>query len=88
MSTGVKMQDLDFDYFVRNLDDLYQTYGHKFLAIKNFSVLGVYDSFDEALDTTMKTEQLGTFLIQECLDSREKLVRRFQSNVMPVRCFV
>jgi hypothetical protein len=77
-----RMQDQDFDYFLQNIDRLYQTYGHKFVAIKNKTVRGVYDTFDDALENTLETEDLGTFLIQECLENKEKMVHHFQGNVI------
>jgi len=76
--------DKDFDFFLQNMEKLYKERGHIFVAIKNRNILGTYDTFNEALETTLKTEQLGTFLIQECFESREKLVHHFQGNVMPV----
>jgi hypothetical protein len=78
------MQEQDFDYFLQNMERLYQTHGYKFVAIKNQNILGFYDTFDEALENTIKTEEPGTFLIQECLENKEKLVNHFQGNVMPV----
>ena len=58
------MQRSDFNWFLNNYTDLYLKYGHKFLVIKNKSVLGAYDTVREALDNTH--EELGTFIIQEC----------------------
>ena len=78
------MQDKDFDFFLQNVEDLYKKYGHKYLVIKNKQILNAYDAFDEALSNTLKTETLGTFLIQECLENKEKLVHHFQGNVFPV----
>jgi hypothetical protein len=78
------MQDQDFEYFLENTDKFYKKYGHKYLAVKNKDILGVYDTFNEALENTLKTEPLGTFLIQECLESRDKAVQYFQGNVIPV----
>ena len=78
------MQDQDFDFFVQNIKKLHDTYGHKFLAIKNSNILGAYATFNEALETTLKTAELGTFLIQECFDNVGKMVNNFQGNVIPV----
>ena len=78
------MQEQDFDYFLQNMEKLFETYGQKFVAVKNRGILGVYDSFNEALESTLKTEELGTFLIQECFDDKEKMVHHFQGNVSPV----
>jgi hypothetical protein len=77
-------QDLDFNYFLENMENLYRSHGHKFVAVKNLNILGIYDNFSEALESTLKTEDLGTFIIQECFDNVEKIVNHFQGNVMPI----
>ena len=56
----------DFHWFLENYNDLYQRYGHKFIAIQNQVVLGIYDGMREALDLTSKKHPLGTFIVQEC----------------------
>ena len=56
----------DFNWFVENYDQLYEKYGHKFLAIKNKTVIGVYDDIKSALECTLTTEEHGSFIIQEC----------------------
>jgi hypothetical protein len=75
------MQDQDFEYFLKNTEQFYKEYGHKYLAIKEQKIIGVYDTFNEALDMTLQKESLGTFLIQECLEKRENAVFHFQGNV-------
>jgi hypothetical protein len=81
----MNQQDQDFNYFLENMENLYHVHGHKFVAVKNKGILGIYGTFNEALESTLKTEELGTFLIQECFDKVEKMVHHFQGNVMPVR---
>jgi len=76
--------DKDFDFFLQNMEKLYKVHGQKFVAIKDHNILGAYDTFNEALKTTLEKEELGTFLIQECFENREKLVHHFQGNVIPV----
>jgi hypothetical protein len=71
----------DYEYFTKNLKELYAKYGHKFIVIKNEEVIGAYDTFDVAFDTTMQTEELGTFIIQECVSDPTELVQSFQGNV-------
>jgi fibrillarin-like rRNA methylase len=78
------MQDQDFEYFIQNMEEFYRQYGHKFLAIKNRNILGSYDSFNAALDETLKKEAAGTFIIQECFKTKEESVNHFQGNVMLV----
>ena len=58
------MARTDFNWFLNHYDELYETYGHKFLVIKNKTILGAYDSVREAVDNT--DEELGTFIVQEC----------------------
>jgi len=77
-------QNLDFNYFLENMEDFYRKYGHKFIVVKNKSVLGTYDDFINAYESTLKTEEMGSFLIQECFDNVEKMVNHFQGNVIPV----
>jgi hypothetical protein len=78
------MQKQDYEYFLQNTDQFYKVYGNKYLAIKDQNVIGVYNTFNEALENTLKAEPLGSFLIQECLESREKAIHYFQNNVAPV----
>ena len=56
----------DFNWFVENYGQLFKEYGHKFLAIKNKKVIGVYDNVKTAIEKTKETEELGTFIVQEC----------------------
>jgi hypothetical protein len=78
------MQKQDYEYFLQNTDQFYKQYGHKYLAIKDQGIFGVYSTFNETLENTLKTESLGSFLVQECLENREQAVRHFQSNILPV----
>ena len=73
--------DADFSFFMNNLAQLYQEYGHKFLAIKDYRVIGVYDEFVDAYYKTAATEKPGTFIIQECVDDPAKLIRTFHGNI-------
>lgn len=60
------MQEKDFIWFINNYDRLFQEYGASFLAIKQESVLGRYDSYAEAVKETSKTNSIGSFIIQKC----------------------
>jgi hypothetical protein len=65
-------QDQDYEYFLENMESLYKTHGNKIAVVKNSGILGVYDEFEEALETALKTEELGTFLIQKIYESKDK----------------
>ena len=56
----------EFDWFIDNLTTLAQKYKGKFVAIKNFKVIGAYGTFVEAIRETVKKEELGTFIVQKC----------------------
>lgn len=56
----------DFYWFLDNYDDIYKTYGHKIIVIKNKEILGTFDSFVSAIKETSKKYELGTFIVQEC----------------------
>jgi len=60
------MQDKDFEWFIENYNTLYEKYGYCFIVIKNENVIGTYNSFDEAVDITLLTEEIGSFIVQEC----------------------
>ena len=61
----------DFLWFEKNYPLFQREYGDAFLAIKNKRVIGVYQTYGEGVRETQKTEELGTFIVQEC--SRTKL---------------
>ena len=63
---GEKERNNDFEFFVANYDCFFQKYGHKFLAIRNKQVLGVYDDELSAINETSKTYPIGSFVVQEC----------------------
>lgn len=58
------MGNSDFNWFLNNYDSLYKLYGHKFLVVKNKTILGAYDSIRQAVDNT--NEEFGTYIVQEC----------------------
>lgn len=67
MSTyGETERQNDFDYFIQHYQEFYKQYGHKFLAIKNKKILGIYDDEVSAINTTSEKYPLGTFIVQEC----------------------
>jgi hypothetical protein len=39
-------------------------HSNKFVVIKDCKIIGVYNSFAHAYDSTIKTESLGTFIIK------------------------
>lgn len=60
------MQDKDFQWFLKNYNDLYTQYGESYVAISNETVLGAYNSYAEGVRETMKSFPLGSFIVQFC----------------------
>lgn len=58
--------DKDFLWFKEHYADFQQQYGNTFIVIKNQTVLGTFESYAKAVRITMQTEELGTFIVQEC----------------------
>lgn len=56
----------NYEWFVEKYDELRQTYGDSFIAIKDKKVLCAYDTYAQAVHETAKAEELGTFIVQEC----------------------
>ena len=62
----MNIQDNDFKWFLDNYDKIFQEYGHVFVAIKNCQILGTYSNIIDAIKETSLSEELGTFIVQEC----------------------
>lgn len=58
------MYDKNYEYFKSHLENLLKDYNEKYIVIKDERVIGAYGSFDEAYEETIKTERLGSFIIQ------------------------
>ena len=57
----------DFAFFKSINQDYFSKNGHKFLAIKNQSVIDAADSVRELIEKlNNKSVSVGTYLIQEC----------------------
>ena len=62
----MKPIDQEFQYYLSHQAELVREYNGKYIVIKNESVIGVFDSDAEAVNETVKTQRLGTFLLQKC----------------------
>jgi hypothetical protein len=67
----------NYAWFTENLPELVKLYEDKYVVLKNESLLAAYDTFDEAFEKTVKTEDLGTFIIQLCSMDKEKTTVKF-----------
>lgn len=76
------MLEKEFEYYLKNQDDLVEEYNGKFIVIKEQVVIAAYDSELEAQNETLKEHKLGTFLIQHCLPGEESHTATFHSRVV------
>lgn len=60
------MQESDYKWFLENYNELFKRFGEVYVAIKNKTILGTYNSYAEGVLSTMKQEPLGTFIVQKC----------------------
>jgi hypothetical protein len=72
----------EFEFYLKNQAELLKQYSGKFLVIKKQKVIGVYDSEIEAYTSTVKTQEAGTFLIQECQPGNESYTQTFRTRVI------
>lgn len=75
------MLDKEFQYYLTNQAELVKKYNNKFIVIKDEQIIGVYDSNSVAYNEAIKTEKLGTFLIQHCLPGKDSYTQTFHSQV-------
>lgn len=75
------MLEKEFQYYLRNQSSLTRKYEGKFVVIKGEKVIGVYESEQKAYIETVKTEKLGSFLIQLCSSGTESHTQVFHSRV-------
>ena len=62
------MQEKDYKWFLDNYDNLFEDYGHKYLAIKNQTVLGAYSSYADAVEYYKTKDPYGLQLIEHEVD--------------------
>lgn len=76
------MLKTEFEFYLKNQSELVKEYAGKFLVIKDQKVIGVYDTEVDAYAKTVATEELGTFLIQECQPGNENYTQTFRTRVI------
>jgi len=75
------MLEKEFKYYLANQDELVKKYNHKFLVIKNETVVKAYDTVHEAIYESDKTLGAGTFLVQYCEAGNTSTTQHFHSRV-------
>lgn len=68
------MLEKEYEFYQQNKEQLISDYLNKYIVIKDNSVLGVYDSMDDAVKTSLSKNTLGTFLVK-LVEAEEQTVR-------------
>jgi hypothetical protein len=76
----------EFEFYLKNQDELAQKYNGKYIVIKNSQVIGVFDSEIEAVEKTSLNDELGTFLVQKCELGKESYTQTYHSRVVLPSC--
>lgn len=75
------MLEKEFQYYLKNQQELVKKYNGEFIVIKNETVIGHYTNPEDALTETQKEHSIGTFLIQFCEPGEESYTQHFHSRV-------
>jgi hypothetical protein len=72
----------EFEFYVKNQNELVKKYNGKFIVIKDAQVIGAYDKELEAIEKTIEKHELGTFLVQKCEPGDESYSQTYHSRVI------
>ena len=75
------MQDTDYEWFLENYEKLFQKHGNCFVVIKNKQVIGVYKDYSEGVINTLKSEELGSFIVQKCHSNKAISTNAYISSI-------
>lgn len=71
-------QDKNYEYYISNKKELCKKYLNKYLIIKDESVVGAYETFEDALKEA-KNIEAGTYIIQKC--EKDEEVQIFHTRI-------
>ena len=76
------MLEKEYDYFLKNRNNLLKDFKDQFIVIIGNKVVGNYKSQEEALKNASSKYPIGTFLIQKVSESEDDTTQRFFSRVI------
>jgi len=76
------MQQSLFKYYLDNQDSLVNLYNGKFIVIKDNTVVGVFQTEDEAFFDSIAKYVPGTYIIQKCSAGNKDYTQMFHSRVV------
>lgn len=74
------MLDKEYLYYKNNIDKLNTDYTNRFIIIKDETLIGDYETIEEAMAAGLSKFEPGTFLVQQCIPEDDQIMR-FYSRV-------
>ena len=71
----------EYDYFLKHKEELFKKYPHKFILVIENTVVGSFDTQEQALQEGSLKFKLGTFLIQKVSLDEGDVTQKFFSMV-------
>lgn len=71
----------EFKYYLEHQDEFVKDYNGKFIVIKDYEVIGAFDSALEAVEKVTEQHELGTFLVQKCEPGNASYTQTYHSRV-------
>lgn len=68
----------EFKWYIENQESLLSKYKGKILAIKDLTIIGVYESYGEAYIASAKMHVPGSFLLQKCYSGPADYTPKFK----------
>ncbi len=75
------MLEKEFEYYLKNQEELVKQYNGKFIVIKGEEVVKVFDTEIEAYNWAKEEYEPGTFLIQKVSPGDKDYTQTFHSRV-------
>jgi hypothetical protein len=72
----------EFEYYIAHQDELVKQYNGKYVVIKDYTIIGAYDTELEAVQKTSLNHELGTFLVQKCEPGSNSYTQTYHSRVV------
>jgi hypothetical protein len=76
------MIEKEFKWYLENQSQLIEKYNGKFLIIQNNSIIGDYDTEEDAVFDAQKKYEQGTYIIQFCSPGDDAYTQHFHSRVV------
>lgn len=74
------LRDL-FEYYLENQNDIVEKYNGKCIVIKDYAVVGAFNTEEEAYFDSLEKYEQGTFIIQKCSPGEKDYTQMFHSRV-------